>query len=374
MRTTLLLALLLCGGASRSAEPVDTQGRTKAAATAPASRSDAADDEDDEAPPAQKAETPAAAAPGRSEVMPKPTVAQEGEGGSTPKQEEVRSDLRLVSGAPLFNPNVAVHIVERKQFADSGRRELTLYPISAQLNGNFTQHYGTVGSFVWHIHENFGLMLTGGYNWFNEESAFNRELVEKTSLSAEAAPSLLQTWSALGGVEVTPFYGKFAWLEGTLAHFGLFISGGAGVGGTRHLLKAPTLRANNTISPATYGDTGTRFLGTVGAGFRLQVGSRFSVRIEVRDVVYTARVERVNGCDFADLQVMDAANKAGEDPLKSRGSLPTRCDVSSFDWTVDKQTGSRRSDNLTFAKDLVKVPTSDVLNNVGVYLGASFLF
>lgn len=300
--------------------------------------------------------------------VPVPVVPDAGSG------DEASRSMTLVSGAPLSNPNVAVHTVERKIFADVGKRELAIYPAAVQINGTFTRHMGTSGAFVWHLQENLGLLLTGGYNWHNEESAFNRELVEKTSLSAEAAPSLLQTWSVLGGVEATPIYGKFAWFDDTLAHFGVFVTGGAGLGGTRHLLKAETRRVNGSVSPATYGDTGDRFLGLVGVGLRLQLGSRFTVRAEVRDVVYTARVERVNGCSFADLQVLDALNLAGRNPSEARGTVASRCDVGSFDARVDAKTGVKGSDNIKFATDLVKVPSSDVLNNVGLYVGASFLF
>ena len=48
----------------------------------------------------------------------------------------------------------------------------------------------------------------------------------------------------LGGVEVTPLYGKLVFLETGLAHFGVVLSGSAGLGGTRHQLKAATVRTD----------------------------------------------------------------------------------------------------------------------------------
>src|SRR5262245_28112935 len=47
----------------------------------------------------------------------------------TPAEQKARErSQELVSGAPLYNPNVAVHIVQHKPFADRGLSELVLYP------------------------------------------------------------------------------------------------------------------------------------------------------------------------------------------------------------------------------------------------------
>ncbi len=370
MKNLLLLAALLQVGAVQAASLVENSAPVVGQAPP------AADEDEDETPknPATPATTTPAPtdvkkdAPAAAATTPKAALTP-----AAPATPTVTADeMKLVSGAPLYNPNVAVHIVEQKQFSDAGKREIVLYPLAAQANGKFTQHYGTMGSFIWHLHENFGLMLTGGYNWYNAESAFNGELVDKFRIEAQAATSLLQTWSALAGVEVTPIYGKFAFFEGTLAHFGLVLTGGAGAGGTRHMLKAETYQTDGvTISPATFGDTGMRFLGTIGAGFRVQVGQRFSIRVDVRDVIYTARVEKVNGCDSTDLKNMDVLDKQAKDPalaVVSKG-----CDAASYSG-VDPATNFKRNRNIPLAKNLVSTPSSDVLNNVGVYLGASFLF
>ncbi len=373
MRTTLLLAALLLVGTAQASVPApeaaDAPLVGQGAPTKPS------DDEDEEEAPKTPAPKPGEAAPGEKKAAPgapattpsAPVVIQPAPPGTIPPPAE----LKLVSGAPLFNPNVKVHIVEQKQFSDSGKREVVLYPIAAQVNGKFTEHLGTMGSFVWHLQENFGLMLTGGYNWYNQESAFNSELVDKASIEAQAATSLLQTWDVLGGVEVTPLYGKFTFFDNTLAHFGLVINGGAGAGGTRHMLKPEATQSDGTVNPATFGDTGVRFMGTIGAGFRLSIGSRFSFRLEVRDVVYTARVEKVNGCDVTDLKAMRDKSNTGGDPTSV--TVSASCKATEFTG-VDPNTGYKRAGNIPLAYNLVKTPSSDVLNNVGVYLGASFLF
>jgi outer membrane beta-barrel protein len=269
----------------------------------------------------------------------------------------------LVSGAPIYNPNVAVHIVERKLFSDKGKHELALFPAVAQLNGKFTQHFGTALSYTYHLHENFAIQFTPLWNWFNTESEFNQELINKVREEAQAATSLLLSWGVLGGVEVVPLYGKFAWYEESLLQYRVVITGAAGYGGTRHQLKLENEREN---TPATFGDTGNRFLGSIGAGFRVQFGDRFAVRLEVRDVVYTARVDRVNGCDSADFQILDADFRAGKDPALS--SVKEGCRAETFSLAED------RANDIPLARSLVAEPTSDVLNLVGLYAGASFNF
>jgi outer membrane beta-barrel protein len=260
-----------------------------------------------------------------------------------PHARGIESALQPGSGAPLEDPNVAVHTVEAKEYPDRGRLEVVLFPAVVQLNGRFTQHFGTMGALVWHLHERFALQLTGGGNWYSEESAFNRQLADRARVQVQQASSLLWTWGVMAGVEVSPAYGKFSFLEDALVQFDFVVSGAAGLGGTRHLL---TPAGEN--GPASFADTGLKFLGTLGAGFRVRLYRRVALRVEIRDVVYTARVASVNGCSQADLE---------------RGLA---C-------------GLRSSTDVDLARSLIAGSgsdgaSSDVLNNVGLYLGASLAF
>jgi outer membrane beta-barrel protein len=286
-------------------------------------------------------------------------------GAEAPQQQ-------LVSGAPLENPNVAVHIVERKEYADKWARELTLYPGVAQVNGKFTNHLGLATAFTWHLHENFALMVMGMWNYLARESDFNAELIDKVRAEPPPATSLLLVGGALGGVEVTPFYGKFVFYDSYLVHFAVVLSAGAGAGMTRHQLKPA-----NAAGPATFGETGWRFLAEIGGGFRVQFARWITLRLEIRDIVYTARVDAVNGCNRTDLHALDDALRTGR-PLSSAVVAPA-CNVSRFEG-VDEQgdddpsNDRQRSDDVPLAFALVKVPSSDVLNNLGVYLGVSLTF
>ncbi|MDP2271492.1 MAG: outer membrane beta-barrel domain-containing protein [Archangium sp.] len=361
-RNVLLFAAFVTAFAVQAAAPIDAPLTVLAQATPD-------DDEDDPAPAATPAPTttPKSDAPTAPPPPGTATPAPDAPAAADPEAQ------RLVSGAPLYNPNVAVHIVEQKAYSDSKKSEIVLYPVAMQVNGKFTQHFGTMGSFVYHLQENFGLQISGGYNWYNVESAFNGELVEKFRVEAQAATSLLWTWGVMGGVEVSPLYGKFTLFEGTLAHFSFVLNGGVGAGGTRHQLKP-----EGATTPASYGDTGVRFMGSLGAGFRLQLGERFAVRLEVRDVVYTARMSQVNGCNLDDLRIMDEKIRRGgkESDLEALTTLSGSCRVGTFTEVQELPDGTvvKAINNVPLALNLVKTPSSDVLNNIGMYLGISFLF
>jgi outer membrane beta-barrel protein len=364
MRNLLFAALLLLS-VSAVAHPLSVHVMNAVQAQAAAT-----DEDEDDPAPAAATPTPAASTPAPAAA----TITPSASPSATPVAPATASAdaQRLVSGAPLFNPNVDVHIVEKKAYSDSGKFEIALYPAAFQVNGKFTQHVGTWGSFLWHLQENFALQLSGGGNWFNAESGFNGELVEKWRVEAQAASSLLLTWGATAGFEVTPLYGKFALFEGTLVHFSVVINGGAGLGGTRHLIKPKSVKSDGSVVPETYGDTGIRFMGQIGAGFRVQIGERFALRLEVRDVVYAARMQAINGCDTKDLKLMKDTQDMGR-PLDSiRSQVSGACKIDTF--IGEDENGVKRSINVPLAYNLVKIPSSDVLSNVGLYLGISFLF
>ncbi|MBN1210201.1 MAG: outer membrane beta-barrel domain-containing protein [Myxococcaceae bacterium] len=337
-------------GTSVPEQAAEPAARTPAAAEAPAPPSEPA-------APQQPADAPTALAEADNELR-----------TTTAEQQ------RLVHGAPLYNPNVSVHIVQKKRFADEGRHELTLYPVAVQVNGKFTNHAGTAAHYTYHLQENFAFQVSGQYNWYSNESGFNLELIDKVREQAQAASSLLLTWGAQAGVEVTPLYGKFAFYDNQLAQFSLVLTGGAGFGGTRHLIRPEVVNevgGEQFIVPARFGYTGTRFLGSVGGGVRLQFGDAYAVRLEVKDLVYTARVDRVDGCNRADFEKMEAA-RASDEPFGGLG-LSGGCQFQKFDG-VDPDTKKNYREDIILGRDLVAEPSSDVLNNVSFYAGFSVLF
>ena len=164
----------------------------------------------------------------------------------------------------------------------------------------------------------------------------------------------------VAGVEVTPMYGKFAFYEGTLGHFTFVINAGAGLGNTRIQLR-PQQQTNCDgdtgveCREASFGDTGLKFVGSVGAGFRVFLGERAAIRLEVRDLIYTARVDKINGCSYEDLY------NIGSHSSPVNGSC-----------TGDG--GFASADDRQLAMSLLKETSSDVINNVSFFAGFSFLF
>ncbi len=277
---------------------------------------------------------------------------------------EPASQVQVIEGAPLGNSNVYVHIVEKKPYTNAGRHELVLYPAFAQLNAKFTTHVGVAASYAYHLFENLALQVTPLFNYVNQESAFNQELIDKGHQQAQAATALLLQYGGVAGMEVTPMYGKFAFYDGVLGHFTFVLNAGAGVGMTRIQLRPEQTTncgpnsedPNNPIEcrKASFGATGAKFLGSVGAGFRVFLGERAAVRLEVRDMIYTARVDRINGCSYDDLSSV----------LTTGQPLNSSCDPNTFTNPDDKQ----------LAKLLLKETSSDVLNNISFFTGFSFLF
>jgi|GEM_PF-291797 len=359
--------------------PPDASASQEEAAVGSEPESDAAADPEAGAEPAPTVEAePAPPPPGRDgqAAPPRPDDAPElaaDLGSDAPRTTDARQQ-RLVNGAPLYNPNVSVHIVQKKRFADEGRHELTLYPAAVQVNGKYTNHVGTAAHYTYHLQENFALQVMGQYNWHSNESAFNLELIDKVREQAQAASSLLLVWGAHAGVEVTPLYGKFAFLNNSLAQFSVVLSGGAGIGSTRHLIRPAVTNDVDGESfkvPARFGDTGTKFLGSVGGGFRLQFGESYALRVEVRDLIYTARVDKVDGCNLADFEALEMARSTNQE--FSTLNLSGSCRYERFDG-VDPKTKKNYREDIILGRDLVSEPSSDVLNNISFYAGFSVLF
>lgn len=274
-----------------------------------------------------------------------------------PLAQQDRDSAQNIEGAPLGNANVHVHIVERKPYTNEGRHEIVLYPAVAQINGKFNVHVGAAAMYSYHLFENLALQVTPLFNYLNQESGFNEELIRKGRQQAQAATALLLQYGAVGGVEITPIYGKFAFYQGVLGHFSFVLNAGAGVGSTRIQLK-PEGEACKTgvgeCKPASFGDTGFKFLGQVGAGFRVLLGERVALRLEVRDLIYTARVDKINGCTREDIEALN-------NNLAPTGAS---CNAGAFTYDEDKP----------LARKLLEETSSDVLNNISFYGGVSVLF
>mgnify|MGYP000976587641 CR=1 FL=1 len=253
------------------------------------------------------------------------------------------TDLQLTSES--LSDNIRLHTVQRKLYSDKGMHEITLYPAIVQLNSKFTTHVGAGAQYLYHLHENFSLQVNGQFNYLNRQVDFVQELIDNSQIQPQPATALTLQWAATAGFEIRPIYGKIAFYDSGIAHFGVVISAGAGLGGTR-------IQLTGDEQGLEFGSAGTRFVGQIGAGFRVRFDENFVARLEIRDTVYTAMVDRINGCSVADFNAI-------EDGGQVSGSC--RWQEMSEDARIQ-------------ARELIRKPSSDVLNNVGVYAGISYTF
>lgn len=269
-----------------------------------------------------------------------------------------------------FSPNEIIHVVQRKPHPFGGKWEASLLG-AAQVNGKFTDHIGTGAQLTFHLQENFALLVDGVWYPYAQSTKFSDELLSTASLTPQAANQILLNWVAGAGVEMAPVYGKFAFYDDKLAQFAIYLRATGGVADTR-LLAAPAFSEPNPADPsktldhaAVYGDTGVKFVGTVGVGVRVYMTDRLALRFEVRDQVLTARISTVNGCSASDLEALSVSGDAAS--VSASCNKDALADPSATD-PKDKYRAAGP------ASQLIRNPSSDVVNNVAALLGLSFLF
>lgn len=204
-----------------------------------------------------------------------------------------------ISGAQLgpSGPRQAAHaVLERPDRA--GRRHEFSIPGMVQINNTNTQHYGTGLNYRYHLSETFALNLGGSWYAYNSEAATKAELIARVQKNTMGADSLLLKWDAHLGLEATPLYGKLSFFSLGVVHFGFYLGAGMGLADTRLQLMGP-----NSKSPDVeriYGETGLRPTAQFSGGLRVFLGRYFALRFEVKDVITSSEVNRINGCSLAD--------------------------------------------------------------------------
>jgi len=269
----------------------------------------------------------------------------------------------LVSGAAAAQPaapDVRVHVVEKRPFTEAQRWELSFFG-NAQVNPKFTQHAGMALELAYHLRENFAAQL--GVLWFPYavQSSLSEELLTRAGVAPDAAEAFLLRGAVLGGVELMPIYGKLDVFDGRILRLGVYLTAGLGAARTRLQLRP----AADPNTGRTFGDTGYRPIASLGAGLRVFLGDRFTVRLELRDLAYSGYVSRVNGCNFADVSKIEAAEAAGG----TASGLSGGCNERAFG-----APGTAAQLNAGAARDLLKTPSADVINNIAFQGGVSWLF
>lgn len=260
-----------------------------------------------------------------------------------------------------------IHVIEKRPFTEQGRWELSLFgPV--QVNAKFTEHFGVATEVAYHLRENLAVQL--GAVWFPlaQQSGLTEQLVIQAHQEPLAANALLLQGAAMAGLELMPVYGKLNIFDGKILRVGFYLNAGLGVAKTRlQLAQANTVNSQGQTVPTdsgrTFGDAGIRPMAALGAGFRVFLGERITLRLELRDLVYSAYVSQVNGCNLQDAAAIASQGEG------AASSVSSGCDVSAFNDGKGNPMG-----NAAIAEDQIKQPSADVVNNLTAYTGLSYLF
>ena len=250
-----------------------------------------------------------------------------------------------------------VHVVEKRAFSEGGHGEVTLF-FPALVNTKFTVQYGVALEGAYHIRENLAVQVSALWNPIAQQSTLTQELVNKVNQQPLAADALLLQGGGLVGLELMPIYGKLNVFDGKILKLGFYMNVGLGIAKTQL-----QLQASDSSVGATYGDTGIRPMAGLGAGFRVFFNDRFTLRLELRDLVYSAYVSTVNGCNYADTVVISHSGSG------AAGMVSSGCNISAFGADDPTIRG-----NGAVAAAQIQTPSADVVNNITAFTGLSFLF
>jgi outer membrane beta-barrel protein len=253
-------------------------------------------------------------------------------------------------------PVERVHVVEKRPFTESGRTELSLFA-PVQVNSRFTRHAGISAELAYHLREN--LAVQASVTWFPlaVQSGLTEDLANKVGQAPIASDALLLQGDALLGVELMPIYGKLDIFDGKILKLGIYLNAGLGAAKTRL-----QLRSSDSVGGRSFGDTGFRPAAGLGGGFRVFVNDRFTVRLELRDRLYSSYVSRVNGCSAADAKAIHDAGAAAS-------GLSPGCTAGSFGSNENDIKGAAAS-----AESQLRTPSASVVNNLAFQGGVSWLF
>lgn len=153
------------------------------------------------------------------------------------------------------------------------------------FNDRFTNHYGFLVAAMYHLRQNVGVELSGGY-LFGFPSEVTNEIKEKGRLGPEMVDLYDLTWVATANVQWSPIYGKASVLDFALGQYSLYFSVGTGLTGLA--LK----RAYDAPNEYYKLDYPFSFTSTIGGGLRMYFTDWFGARIEVRDYVQANMVDK----------------------------------------------------------------------------------
>ncbi|MEQ8273004.1 MAG: outer membrane beta-barrel domain-containing protein [Deltaproteobacteria bacterium] len=207
--------------------------------------------------------------------------------------------------ARIADQEETIYAVQRKAFLVDGKFELTPL-LAASFTDRFVQTFAPAGSVTYHVAENFGIELFGGY-MFPTESGLTREILQKGKLTPETAKLTQMLWAAGLGVQWSPIYGKVQLFGASLGNFNFYVGAGVGVGQTRVRCTPGTaldpVAFPNEECPAApplmgdqfeevYEPASLQVMGSLSGGVRFYFSNWLGLKFEIKDYLFSARVYR----------------------------------------------------------------------------------
>ena len=192
----------------------------------------------------------------------------------------------------IYGPDGAPTVVQRKLHTMTGRWELGLAG-ALSTNTSLVDQYGALLSLTWHPNEwlDFGADALGDFTQLSGLSYAIRAALHtraKDILKDEFANAGQLRAAAFAVARLAPIYGKFNLASEVSIHFQAYLLAGAGAGYLHH--ESVNLCAKPGTATCADGEFQTsdavKPTAELGGGFRFYLGERWSVRTEVRSLLF----------------------------------------------------------------------------------------
>jgi outer membrane beta-barrel protein len=198
----------------------------------------------------------------------------------------------------VYGPDGAPTVVQNKLHPMTGLWEVGGRLVTA-LNPAYVQHTGGILSITYHPNESVdvGVDLLGNLAQASDLASRIREnLPTSTALAQwknELANAEQVKWGAFAVVRVAPVYGKLSLASELALHLQAYLLAGAGVGGIHKEsvnLCAAASGGNCQGGPFLATDA-VKPMGELGGGLRLYLGEKWSLLLELRELLYPTSLQ-----------------------------------------------------------------------------------
>ncbi len=161
---------------------------------------------------------------------------------------------------------IDAEVVYNKQYIHAKRHEVSLLS-NLYFRNDLNTTFGLGGSYAYHFSEFHTWEALSLVYLSSHETELRKQIQEKTGLVPEAENNECFLTTAYS---LHPIYGKISWFGSKIFHFDLYFLGG---GGARKLYQ------KFEFSPT----------GVIGTGFRFYLRSKWSMKLETRDFIFSEK-------------------------------------------------------------------------------------